>query len=281
MGYGVPAALAAKAVDPARQVVCFAGDGDFLMSGQELATAMQYDLPVLVVVVDNGMLGTIRMHQERRFPGRTVGTDLRNPDFAAFARSFGAFGENVERTEDFPAALERALASGTAAVVALQLDPEAITPRTTLTALRRAARERSVQRPDHDGRAGAAAEGPLAGLRLAVKDLIDTAGIRTTYGSSIYADHVPERTATGGRAPARRRRAARRQGEPARVRLGRHEPEPVVRHGAEPGRARGDGGRLVRAATRPRSPPGSATSASGPTRAARSGCRRPAAASSA
>ena len=117
-------------------MVCFAGDGDFLMSGQELATAMQYDLPVLVVVVDNGMLGTIRMHQERRFPGRVVGTDLRNPDFAAFARSFGAFGENVERTEDFPAALERALASGTAAVVALKLDPEAITPRTTLTALR-------------------------------------------------------------------------------------------------------------------------------------------------
>jgi acetolactate synthase-1/2/3 large subunit len=136
MGYGVPAAIAAKAVDPARQVVCFAGDGDFLMSGQELATSMQHDLPVLVVVIDNGMLGTIRMHQERRFPGRVVGTNLRNPDFAAFARSFGAFGENVERTEDFPAALERALASGTAAVVALRLDPEAITPRTTLSALR-------------------------------------------------------------------------------------------------------------------------------------------------
>jgi acetolactate synthase-1/2/3 large subunit len=136
MGYGVPAALAAKSLEPGRTVVCFAGDGDFLMSGQELATARQYDLPVLVVVVDNGMFGTIRMHQERMFPGRVVGTDLVNPDFAAFARSFGAFGENVERTEDFPAALERALEAGTAAVLALRLDPEAITPRTTLSALR-------------------------------------------------------------------------------------------------------------------------------------------------
>jgi acetolactate synthase-1/2/3 large subunit len=136
MGYGVPAALAAKSLDPGRTVVCFAGDGDFLMSGQELATARQYDLPVLVVVVDNGMFGTIRMHQERMFPGRVVGTDLVNPDFAAFARSFGAFGENVERTEEFPAALERALEAGTAAVLALRLDPEAITPQTTLSALR-------------------------------------------------------------------------------------------------------------------------------------------------
>ena len=136
MGYGVPAALAAKSLEPGRTVVCFAGDGDFLMSGQELATARQYDLPVLVVVVDNGMFGTIRMHQERMFPGRVVGTDLVNPDFAAFARSFGAFGENVERTEDFPAALERALEAGTAAVLALRLDPEAITPQTTLSALR-------------------------------------------------------------------------------------------------------------------------------------------------
>ena len=136
MGYGLPAALAAKSVDPGRTVVCFAGDGDFLMSGQELATARQYDLPVLVVLVDNGMFGTIRMRQERMFPGRVVGTDLVNPDFAAFARSFGVFGENVERTEDFPAALERALRAGTAAVLALRLDPEAIAPRTTLSALR-------------------------------------------------------------------------------------------------------------------------------------------------
>jgi acetolactate synthase I/II/III large subunit len=136
MGYGLPAALAAKSVDPGRTVVCFAGDGDFLMSGQELATARQFDLPVLVLVVDNGMFGTIRMRQERMFPGRVVGTDLVNPDFAAFARSFGVFGENVETTEGFPAALERALESGTTAVLALRLDPEAITPQTTLSALR-------------------------------------------------------------------------------------------------------------------------------------------------
>jgi len=135
MGYGVPAAVAAKAVFPDRHVICFAGDGDFLMSGQELATAMQHKLPILVFVVDNGMYGTIRMHQERRFPGRVVGTGLVNPDFAAYAAAFGAHGENVERTEEFPAALERALAAGRPALVALRLDPEAITPRTTLSAL--------------------------------------------------------------------------------------------------------------------------------------------------
>ena len=135
MGYGLPAALTAKTLDPARDVVCFSGDGDFLMCGQELATAMQYELPVIVLVVDNGMYGTIRMHQERRYPGRVQGTDLHNPDFAAFARSFGAFGENVEHTDDFPPALERALAAGTAAVIALRLDPEAIAPGMTLDAL--------------------------------------------------------------------------------------------------------------------------------------------------
>ncbi len=138
MGYGVPAAVAAKVVAPGRQVVCFAGDGDFLMSSQELATAVQYDLPVLFVVVDNGMYGTIRMHQERHFPGRVVGTDLRNPDFAAYAESFGAHGETVTRTEDFAAAADRALASGKPAVLALKVDPEAITPRTTLSAIRSA-----------------------------------------------------------------------------------------------------------------------------------------------
>ena len=106
MGYGVPAAVAAKAIAPERTVICFAGDGDFLMTGQELATAVQYELPIVVLVVDNGMYGTIRMHQERNFPGRVVGTDLVNPDFAALAQAFGAHGENVERTEDFPDALE-------------------------------------------------------------------------------------------------------------------------------------------------------------------------------
>ena len=136
MGYGIPAALTAKALLPERTVVCFTGDGDFLMSGQELATAVQYELPIIVLLVDNGMYGTIRMHQERQFPGRVVGTDLVNPDFAAFARAFGAHGENVERTGDFPAALDRALAAGVPALVSLRIDPEAITARTTLSAIR-------------------------------------------------------------------------------------------------------------------------------------------------
>ncbi len=139
MGYGVPAAVAAKALHPERDVVCFSGDGDFLMSGQELATAVQYRLPIVIIVVDNGMYGTIRMHQEQQFPGRVVGTDLVNPDFAAYAQAFGAHGEEVARTEDFPAALERALAAGVPAVIALRVDPEAITPRTTLSAIRAAA----------------------------------------------------------------------------------------------------------------------------------------------
>jgi acetolactate synthase-1/2/3 large subunit len=117
-------------------VVCFAGDGDFLMSGQDLATAAQYDLPIVVLLVNNGMYGTIRMHQERHYPGRVVGTDLTNPDFAAFARSFGAHGETVTQTPEFADALERALASGTSALIELQIDPDAINPRTTLTKIR-------------------------------------------------------------------------------------------------------------------------------------------------
>jgi acetolactate synthase-1/2/3 large subunit len=136
MGYGVPAAVAAKLVRPEATVICFAGDGDFLMSSSELATAVQYELPIVVLVVNNGMYGTIRMHQERNFPGRVIGTDLRNPDFAAYARAFGAYGDVVEETRQFADALERALASGGPAVLELRIDPEAITPRTTLTALR-------------------------------------------------------------------------------------------------------------------------------------------------
>ncbi|HZQ16352.1 MAG TPA: thiamine pyrophosphate-binding protein [Gaiellaceae bacterium] len=139
MGYGLPAAIAAKAVSPERTVICFSGDGDFLMHGSELATAMQHDLPIVVLVVDNGMYGTIRLHQERTYPGRVVGTDLRNPDFAAYARAFGAHGETVERTDEFPAALERALAAGGPALLALRVDPDVITPRATLTAIRSAA----------------------------------------------------------------------------------------------------------------------------------------------
>ncbi len=136
MGYGLPAAIAAKLVHPHRDVVCLAGDGDFLMTAQELATARQAGAPVVVVVLDNGMYGTIRMHQERRFPGRVSGTDLENPDFVALARAFGAYGERVERTADVPAALDRALGAGTAAVLHLPVDPEALTPRQTLSEIR-------------------------------------------------------------------------------------------------------------------------------------------------
>jgi acetolactate synthase-1/2/3 large subunit len=140
MGYGVPAAIAAKIVRPERTVVCFAGDGDFLMSGQELATAVQYDAPVIFVVVNNGMYGTIRMHQEKHYPGRVSGTDLRNPDFAAYARSFGALGETVEDTAQFAPAMERCMASGKVALIEVRIDPQAITPNTTLERIRAAAK---------------------------------------------------------------------------------------------------------------------------------------------
>ncbi|NUT54665.1 MAG: thiamine pyrophosphate-binding protein, partial [Thermoleophilia bacterium] len=145
MGYGVPAAIAAKLVEPERTVVCFAGDGDFLMSGQELATAAQERAAVLFLVVDNGMYGTIRMHQEREYPGRVVGTSLTNPDFAAYAASFGAHAERVERTEEVGPALERALAAGGPALLHLVVDADAIAPNTTLTAIRQGAgvRERT------------------------------------------------------------------------------------------------------------------------------------------
>jgi acetolactate synthase-1/2/3 large subunit len=139
MGYGVPAAVGAKAVHPDRPVVCLAGDGDFLMTGQELATAVQEELAVVVLVVNNAMYGTIRMHQERHYPGRVVGTDLRNPDFVAYARAFGAHGALVERSEDFPAALDEALECGRPAVIELRVDPQAITPRQTLDEIRAAA----------------------------------------------------------------------------------------------------------------------------------------------
>lgn len=140
MGYGFPAAIAAKAVHSDRTVVCLAGDGDFLMTGQELATAVQEKLAVIVLLVNNGMYGTIRMHQERHYPGRVVGTDLVNPDFVAYARAFGAHGALVTRTEDFAPALEQALAAGGPALLELRVDPEAITPRQTLTEIRQAAR---------------------------------------------------------------------------------------------------------------------------------------------
>jgi acetolactate synthase I/II/III large subunit len=136
MGYGLPAALTAKVLDPARPAVCLAGDGDFMMSAAELATAVQYGLDPIVLVVNNGMYGTIRMHQERLYPGRVVGTELVNPDFADFARSFGCHAETVERTADVEAAFDRAAASGKAAVIDLRVDPEAIHPRFTIAELR-------------------------------------------------------------------------------------------------------------------------------------------------
>ncbi len=136
MGYGVPAAVAMKRLYPDRPVVCIAGDGDFLMNGQEFATAVQYELPIIVVIADNGIYGTIRMHQEREYPGRIIATALRNPDFAAYARAFGGFGVTVERTEDFPAAFKQAQASGKPSIIRLAIDPEAITPTTTLSQIR-------------------------------------------------------------------------------------------------------------------------------------------------
>ena len=136
MGYGVPAGVAAKLVHPDRTVVTFAGDGDFLMTGQELATAAQYDAKVIFIVVNNGMYGTIRMHQERDYPGRVSGTQLKNPDFAALARAYGLHGEVVEATAQFEGAFERAQKAKTAALIEVRVDPDAITPRTTLSAIR-------------------------------------------------------------------------------------------------------------------------------------------------
>jgi acetolactate synthase-1/2/3 large subunit len=139
MGYGVPAAIAAKRRYPARTVVCFAGDGCFLMTGQELATAVQYGINVITLVANNSMYGTIRMHQERHFPGRVSGSGLVNPDFAALARAYGAHGETVERTSDFAPAFERAQKSSKPAVIEVRIDPEAITPRQSLSDIRSAA----------------------------------------------------------------------------------------------------------------------------------------------
>jgi acetolactate synthase I/II/III large subunit len=136
MGYGFPAALANKTLYPERTVVCVAGDGDFLMTGQDFATAVQYGRPVIVVLADNGTYGTIRMHQEREYPGRVVATALHNPDFAAYALAFGGYGAVVEKTADFPAAFAQALASGKPSIIHLKIDPEGISPALTLSAIR-------------------------------------------------------------------------------------------------------------------------------------------------
>ena len=136
MGYGLPAALAMQTLFRDRTVVCVSGDGDFLMTGQDFATAVQYGLPVIVLVADNGIYGTIRMHQERDYPGRVIATDLRNPDFAAYALAFGGYGAVVEKSADFPAAFAAARASGKPSIIHLKIDPEAITPTMTLTGIR-------------------------------------------------------------------------------------------------------------------------------------------------
>lgn len=137
MGYSVPAAISAKLTMPERTVVSFNGDGCFMMLGQELATAMQFNAPVIFIIVNNGMLGTIRMHQERTYPARVHATTLANPDFAALARAYGAFGEKVTRTEDFEAVFAAAQASGKAAVIEVVVDPEVLTPEQSLSAARK------------------------------------------------------------------------------------------------------------------------------------------------
>lgn len=139
MGYGVPAGVAAKLAAPDRIVVSFNGDGCFMMNGQELATAVQYGANVVFLVINNGMYGTIRMHQEKTYPGRVSGTELTNPDFVALGKAYGAYAELVEKTADFAPAFERALAAGRPALLELRLDPEAITPKASLSDLREAA----------------------------------------------------------------------------------------------------------------------------------------------
>ena len=142
MGYGLPAAIAAKLLHPDRTVVCFAGDGDFQMTANEMQTAAQYGVAVVVIVVNNGIHGTIRMHQERHYPGRVVATEITSPDYAALARAHGGHGERVERTEDFAAAFDRAVASGKPAIIDLAFDPEAISPTATLSEVRERGREK-------------------------------------------------------------------------------------------------------------------------------------------
>ncbi len=150
MGYAVPAGVAAKIIDPQRTVVTFAGDGEFMMTGQELATAVQYGAGVILLVFNNNMFGTIRMHQERDYPGRVSGTSLHNPDFAALARAYGGHGEVVEKTEEFAPALQRALAHANErklpAVIELRYDGNLITPNATLETIRQTAEAAKASR---------------------------------------------------------------------------------------------------------------------------------------
>lgn len=136
MGYGVPAAIAAKAAYPNRTVICFAGDGDFQMNGQELGAALQEGTQPIILLLNNGTYGTIRMHQERHFPERVSGTDITNPDFVALAKAYGFHAERIDETRQFSVAFERALESKTGALLELVIDPEGIAPRLTISQLR-------------------------------------------------------------------------------------------------------------------------------------------------
>jgi acetolactate synthase-1/2/3 large subunit len=145
MGYGVPAAIAAKLAYPDRRVLCFAGDGDFQMTAQELATARQHGAMPVILILNNGIYGTIRAHQEREYPARVLGTDMVNPDFVMLAQAHGFHAERVESTAAFAAAFDRALASPTGAVLDLAISAEALTPRASLSAIRGAAQRRLEQ----------------------------------------------------------------------------------------------------------------------------------------
>jgi len=136
MGYGVPAAIAAKLIYPRRTVVAFAGDGCFMMNGQELATACQYGANIIIIVINNGIYATIRMHQERDYPGRVIGTDILNPDFCKLAEAYGAHSELVTCTEEFSPAFERAMTANRPALIEVQIDPDLLTPTTTIEDLR-------------------------------------------------------------------------------------------------------------------------------------------------
>jgi acetolactate synthase-1/2/3 large subunit len=144
MGYSVPAAVAASLVYLDRVVIGCVGDGGFMMSGQEIATAVQHGGKPIILVFNNGMYGTIRMHQEREHPERIIGTDLANPDFLAMARAMGAHAEQVTHTHEFQPAMKRAIASNRAALIELRTDPELISTRLTITGLRQSARQRAA-----------------------------------------------------------------------------------------------------------------------------------------
>ena len=139
MGYGVPAAISAKLMYPDRTVIAFAGDGDFMMNGQELATAMQYGANIIVIVVNNGIYGTIRMHQERDYPERVIGTDMINPDFCALAKAYGAHAELVTNTDEFAPAFERTKSADCPALIEIQIEPDLLTPTATVESIRAAA----------------------------------------------------------------------------------------------------------------------------------------------